>query len=124
MNAKEIRATVIYIKDSGTEPALEACAFFLREIAAQMAERNEHTRARTEKKQVLKEHKTSVRSAARRSSTTKRFFVEHWMLEAEATMLPPFQPGPDQKPIEDLAVGEITHGTLGTFANATITRRQ
>jgi hypothetical protein len=96
----------------------------LREIAAQLAEANQHARQRAEKKQVLKEHKTSVRSAARRSSTTKRFFVEHWMLEAEDTMLPPFQPGPDQKPIEDLAVGETTQGLLGTFSDARITRRQ
>jgi len=96
----------------------------LREIAAQLAEANQHARKRAEKKQVLKEHKTSVRSAARRSSTTKRFFVEHWMLEVEECSIPNFDPAPGQDGLNDLAVGQTTQGTLGTFADAKITRRQ
>ena len=95
----------------------------LREVAAQLAEKNAHARARAEKPKPP-ELRVAIRSAARRSSANKRFYVGHWGIEAEECMMPDFIPMPGQPHWQDLAVGDTTTGRLGTFEDAKITRRQ
>jgi hypothetical protein len=90
----------------------------LVELAAQVAESNERVR------KPRPQTKKTIVSVARRSSASKRFYVERWKTAVEGNMLPEFVPAEGQKPLDDLVLEETTRGTLGTDTDAIIRRIQ
>ena len=115
MTPDEIRSQVI-----GTN-RLQGIVFFLRELTAQVAEANEL--ARSQKPKGVKIGGTeAVVSSVRRSSSTKRFYVDRWKSAVGASMLPEFIPKKGFKEIEDLELGESTEGRLGSDENGKLTR--
>lgn len=111
MNAEQIRDT------SG------GVSFWLREIAAQLAEANQIARA-IRPKGTKQAATTSIPSSVRRSSTSKRFYIERWKTAVEASMMPEFAPKDGFKDIDDLLVDEWSEGRLGNDHNGKVKRIQ
>lgn len=98
-------------------------AHWLSEIAFQLAIANEREALKEARKQ--NRHKGPIASTARRSSEKRLYWVEHWKTTVDTEMLPPdFKPKDGFKYLNELAVGEVTEGLLGTEPDAKITRRQ
>ncbi|HEX5426570.1 MAG TPA: hypothetical protein VFW94_23685 [Candidatus Acidoferrales bacterium] len=124
MTADEIRSVELYAAAlEGVTRNVQDCSFFLREIAAQLAEINQHLRSR-QRKPVAAQKANAVRSMNRRTSHGKRFYVHHWQLQADPDMLREFEPDPGHAHPDDLEVNQFTMGTLGTISGAKITRVQ
>lgn len=113
MDADEIRK----LTDNNSEK------LFLREIAAQLAEINQHLRSRQKKPSVVQKA-NSGRSMNRGTSHGKRFYVHHWQLQADPDMLRGFEPNEGQAALDDLEVNRSSIGALGTISDAKITRVQ
>jgi hypothetical protein len=121
MTAEEIRKAVI------GPNKLSGIVFFLRELAAQTAEANELARTQmlTQKPKGMKQAAgNAVRSAARGSSSIKKFYVDRWKTAVDASMMPEFVPKEGFKSLDDLEVGESSEGKLGTDNEAKVTRKQ
>jgi hypothetical protein len=97
-------------------------AFWLREIAAQLAEQN--ALARVSHKGVRDRSTPVATCSVRLSSTTKRFYVDHWSTAVEANMMPSFVPDEAQPALDELIVSQSTMGLLGTHSGARIKRIQ
>jgi len=124
MKPDEIRTTPIEATcDVATDqnaPQINACAFFLRELCAQVAELNEHLRAKATKGTA--QTVSTTRSMNRRTSKGKMFRVEHWQLTVDGDTLREFTPNEGQKALDDLEINESSIGKLGTVEDAKITR--
>lgn len=124
MKADEIREikieTTCDVATDQVAPQVNACAFFLQEIAAQLAEIKELLAA---KQQSLRGKKPKeMKSNMRR--TGKEFYVDCWTMRTTEDMLSGFVPDARQKPISELERTEFTIGTLGSNKGCRISRTQ
>lgn len=113
MTSAEIRGTTI------GENSSQAIAFFLRELAAQVAELNEHKAARVER---ARKQPKQMSSAMRRNG--KRFYNHFWQTNVTEEMLGLFTPNEGEKWPSELEVNESSLGTCGTNKDTKITRTQ
>lgn len=123
MTPQEIRALNKWAHLGGAVPDEILEVQVQIEIAAQLAEIAEALRTRNTKTTTPRKPK-EVSSSARHSSNGKTFRVAHWGTTVTPSMLPAFTPNPGYKELEQLAPGETTIGTLGTQADAEVTRKQ
>ena len=121
MTPDEIRKTDLYAAEpEGVSRNAQDCAFFLRELCAQVAELNEHLRSKAAKGTA--HTGSTARSMNRRTSKGKMFRVEHWQLTVDGDTLREFTPNEGQKALDDLEINESSIGKLGTVEDAKITR--
>ena len=125
MKADEIRRikieTTCDVATDQVAPQVNACAFFLQEVAAQLAEIKELLAAKQERAATGKRPK-QIKSAMRMNG--KKFYVHCWTMTAGEDMLSGFVPNEGQKPISELERTEFTVGTLGSNKDCKISRTQ
>jgi hypothetical protein len=99
-------------------------ARWMSEIALQLAVMNERKRKQDDDK--VSSRQTAGRkertASVRKSSFTMYFRPNSWNVEVPLDDLKQFSPNPDQPELQDLEIGAISIGTLGTKTDVEVKR--
>lgn len=101
-----------------------AQAFWLCEIAYQLAVLNERKHKQDEDKRSSRQiagHREN-RSVVRKTSTAMYFRPSSWNIEVPLDDLRQFMPNPDQPELQDLEINQVSIGTLGTKSDVEVKR--
>lgn len=123
-----MKANANGVKDNTPEKALvywtRAQTHFLAEIAYQLAVTNERNHKQAEAKQDSRKtagHREK-RSTMRKTSTTMYFRPSTWNIECPLDDLRQFMPNADQPELQDMDVGQVSIGHLGTKDDVEVRR--